>query len=364
MSVDPKSVWYLARDGSIVWQGTASELQSIIEQGDVEGNEAAWSDGLSAWVPVSSHPKCAWIRDAVADNDERTGLHTEYSNPQGTAALNLPTYVEETNTPFAGDPPGRERSDKGGRRATDQPGASGRSGRRPQDRRVIGTVGLPVGLLAGVAIGLGAAYLLWHEIEGRLPKSPPAPATELARDASSEPQVADAGQPEKPPVIKPTQAGEKILLPPAAPTTAVPTTAAPTTAVPTTAAPATPEPATDAGKVTPTNSVVRIVKRKPRSSVTMPTDSADRNQEIQRSMKVRKAIWDACILRAQRDYPALIGRLLFTISVTKQGTINGVTGPAGNAGAQYAAACLLGEFSNLSFPPGRAAQVKFAYKTP
>jgi hypothetical protein len=81
-------------------------------------------------------------------------------------------------------------------------------------------------------------------------------------------------------------------------------------------------------------------------------------------MQVRRAIWDACIRRAQRDYPALTGRLIFSISVTKEGAINGVTGPSGNVGAQYAAGCLLGEFSNLTFPPGRAAQVKFPYTTP
>ena len=81
-------------------------------------------------------------------------------------------------------------------------------------------------------------------------------------------------------------------------------------------------------------------------------------------MNVRKGIWEACIRRAQKDYPALTGRLIFSISVTKEGTINGVSGPPGNQGAQYAAACLLGEFDNLTFPPGRAAQIRFPYTTP
>jgi hypothetical protein len=112
---------------------------------------------------------------------------------------------------------------------------------------------------------------------------------------------------------------------------------------------------------------VRIVRKidagAPKSTVRVPSGSLDRDQEIKRSMKVRRGIWDACIRRAQRDFPALTGRIVFTVSVNKSGRISGVTGPTGNAGAQYAAGCLLGEFSKLTFPPGRAAQIEIPFTT-
>ncbi len=379
MSVDPNSIWYLARDGAIIWQGSASAMRSVIANGEIRGNEAAWSEGFDAWVSVATHEHCAWIRQAVAEHDELTGLHTEFSTPEGTAALNLPNDIDEGESPFAGPRPGRQRRTKGGRRATDHPGASGKAGRRGSDRRVISLVGLPVGLLAGIAIGLGGAYLAWTQIgppqavqpsptqirpskdASVMPTRPTTPASDIEQPAAN-PVLTDATPTakNKPKTVTAKDTGVKATTkkPNDQPQRAVPAQE------PTTAPKGSSPIRRDTGIKAAQPSSVRIIKKKTAAGVQMPSDSQNREAEIQRSMKVRKGIWDACIRRAQRDYPALVGRLVFTISVTAQGTINGVTGPAGNAGAQYAAGCLLGEFSNLTYPPGRPAQVRFPYTTP
>ena len=377
MSVDLTSVWYIARNGEIVWQGTAEHLRAWVASGGIQGNEAAWTEGFVAWVPVSSHERTLWIREAVTQRDEFTGEQTEFSNPEGTEALNLPTFIEEGDSPFAGDRPGRERRGEKRRRAIDHEGHDGGRGR---DRRVVSSVGLPVGVLAGIAMGLGAAYLLWTQLAE---PEQQASAAAVAPPPSHAPsvQVADSGAP----VIHSDTSADQpdVKASPQNPPKAQPS-----------ARTGTPNKASTKGATEPRESVVeaqqpvaktdqpkasiaeskvqaemqtpkviRIVKKKTNSGIELPADSANRVEEIRRSMKVRRAIWDACIQRAQRDYPALVGRLTFSISVTKDGKINGVTGPSGNAGAQYAAGCLLGEFSSLTFPPGRAAQVKFPYTT-
>lgn len=360
MPVDLTSVWYIARNGEIVWQGTAEHLRAWVASGGIQGNEAAWTEGFVAWVPVSSHERTLWIREAVAQRDEFTGEQTEFSNPEGTEALNLPTFIEEGDSPFAGDRPGRER--RGG------------------DRGVISSVGLPVGVLAGIVIGLGAAYLLWTQLADPA-QGTSAAALRLPPAAAPPVQVADSGaliaqsdtgahqsdvkaSPQIAPKATPAaQAGtdRKASTNDAAePSKAAAVETQPVTKPAETKEPVT-EPKVQADKKAP--KVIRIVKKKKSRGIELPADSANRVEEIKRSMNVRRAIWDACIRRAQRDYPALVGRLTFSISVTKDGQINGVTGPSGNAGAQYAAGCLLGEFSNLTFPPGRAAQVKFPYTT-
>jgi hypothetical protein len=364
----------------MVWQGTAEHLRAWVASGGIQGNEAAWTEGFIAWVPVSSHERTLWIREAVAQRDEFTGEQTEFSNPEGTEALNLPTFIEEGDSPFAGDRPGRERRGERRRRATDHQEHDGRSGRRDGDRRVISSVGLPVGVLAGIVIGLGAAYLLWTQLadpaQGASPAAvtpPPAPAPPV--------QVADSGAPivqsdtgahqsdvKASPQIAPkaTSEAQAGTVSKASPKGAVEPSKAAAVEIQPVAKPVetkepVAEPKVQADKKAP--KVIRIVKKKKSQGIELPADSANRVEEIKRSMNVRRAIWDACIRRAQRDYPALVGRLTFSISVTKGGKINGVTGPSGNAGAQYAAGCLLGEFSNLTFPPGRAAQVKFPYTT-
>ena len=358
MSVDPASVWYIARNGEIVWQGTANELLNWVETGGIQGSEAAWSEGFPAWVPVHLDPKTYWIRQAVAHRDERTGEPTEFSNPEGTEALHLPSVAEEGDSPFAGPRPSRNQVQSQAKR----------------------TAGLPLGLVAGVLIGIGVATSLWSN------EHPPTSATTKRSQGVGESSKANLST--ATPVSKPRKAAtptaptddegqtDAAAVEPSEPKSTTKTRKrlpAPEASVlienkvksestsSTTTNP--PKQKGVAPTVNTTHQAIRIIQKK-KTSVKLPQDSANRAEEIQRSMKVRKGVWDACIRRAQKDYPALVGRLVFTISVTKDGVINGVAGPRGNQGAQYAAACLLGEFDNLTFPPGRAAQVQFPYTTP
>ena len=362
MSVDPASVWYIARNGEIVWQGTANQLLNWIETGAIEGNEAAWSEGFTAWVSVHLDPKTQWIRAAVAQHDERTGEPTEFSNPEGTEALQLPIVAEEGESPFAGPRPQRNQA----------------------QTRAKGSLGLPLGLIAGIGIGLAAAYGLLINNENAASTSsipanqassslgqtqqaasdqakkkivaPSATADQDTHDAGA--QIHEQTTQRTPPKASSTQATKTLSAKPQSPNrTPVKSTVRAEQKSNTTGQ----KPPTT--KNNASTQVVRIIQKK-KTGVQLPQDSANRNEEIKRSMKVRKGIWDACVRRAQKDYPALVGRLIFSISVTKEGKINGVAGPQGNQGAQYAAACLLGEFDNLTFPPGRAAQVQFPYTTP
>jgi hypothetical protein len=354
MNVDPNSIWYIARDGENVWQGSASDMLLYIAAGEMQGSEAAWTDGFAAWLPVRSAEETGWIRDAVSEYDERSGEHTEFSNPS-IQALHLPGGVDEGDSPFAGPRPRREQA----RRAKVEP------------QRSIST---PMRALTGLVIVAGLAFLAFgprRALQAKFsPDPPPAPAiTAPVAPSAERPTPADAGE-----VIVDAQLGKKAVketnVKPVAVAEPIVTAEPVAVAEPIVAAEpvaaAQPKPATEPVlKANAAKQIVRIVQKKAgKATVAMPDISADRDSEIKHSMTARRGVWDACVRRAQRDYPGLTGRLSFIISVTKDGNINGVTGPTGNAGAQYAAGCLLGEFSSLRFPPGAAAQVRFAYVTP
>ena len=290
----------------------------------------------------------------------------QFSNPEGTAALNLPALAEEGDSPFAGVRPQR-RADE----AAQQPGKGASRGG-------------PLKLLLGVAVVAGLAYIGLQSVPANEPSPTTQPAQSVNEAPAEEPKEASptAGDPGTAPrdaskdpskstkkaaaearatVQKPAKEPETGPQGKSATKPNADKPAAPKAPVVRSVAPAQPK-AKGQG--------LRIIRRVGKSDVTsnptgvvMPGGSADRAEEIKRSMRVRRGIWDACIRRAQRDYPALVGKLVFTLSVSKAGTINGVTGPRGNAGAQYAAACLLGEFNTLKFPPGDAAQVQFPYVT-
>ncbi|MEE2836100.1 MAG: hypothetical protein VYB65_08805 [Myxococcota bacterium] len=374
MAVDLTSVWYIARDGAIVWQGTAEQLLAWIDAGEIQGSEAAWTEGFDAWLPVSTSEQTAWIRDAVALHDDMTGELTEYSNPEGTAALRIPRLIDEGDSPFAGEQPRRSRQ-------------------RAQRARPSVSIGLIIGI--GIGVAVASTWSLW---QGSAP-SPSAPSAPSAapKHTSAPPQAqkADAGAVTQESAA--SDAGKQAraqrperdsgsLRPSASRAAAAPSTAPrasaktvrdtgaradagePEAVKASTADAGTPSPAPAAKApatppAQPAKQVIRIIQKN-KTGVALPQDSLNRADEIKRSMKVRKGVWDACIRRAQNDYPALVGRITFSISVTKEGRINGVTGPAGNRGAQYAAGCLLGEFESLKFPPGRAATVGFPYTTP
>ena len=169
MAVDLTSVWYIARDGAIVWQGTAEQLLAWIDAGEIQGSEAAWTEGFDAWLPVSTSEQTAWIRDAVALHDDMTGELTEYSNPEGTAALRIPRLIDEGDSPFAGEQPRRSRQ-------------------RAQRARPSVSIGLIIGI--GIGVAVASTWSLW---QGSAP-SPSAPSA-APKHSSAPPQAqkADAG---------------------------------------------------------------------------------------------------------------------------------------------------------------------------
>ena len=81
-------------------------------------------------------------------------------------------------------------------------------------------------------------------------------------------------------------------------------------------------------------------------------------------MNGRMARWRACVRAAQDQYPALRGRIRFVVSVDPTGRVNGVSGPQGNKGAQYAAGCMLGELRHLNFAGGDPLRVPVSVTAP
>ena len=86
MAVDLTSVWYIVKTARIVWQGTAEQLLAWIDAGEIQGSEAAWTEGFDAWFPVSTSEQMFGFEMPSRQHDDMTGELTEYSNPEGTAA--------------------------------------------------------------------------------------------------------------------------------------------------------------------------------------------------------------------------------------------------------------------------------------
>jgi hypothetical protein len=368
---DLAAAWYLARDGKIVWQGTRAELEvAIAKEGVLSGDEAAWSGGMDAWEPIRDGPSIEWIRDAQERRDQRTGVSLEYSMPSGTQSLALPdSAILEVRALR----PRREReavafADR--REDTDKP--RGAPSRRwdddfevPQKRRLLPAV------LVGLAIGGVVAFLvvvkpelLGLEVVHSVPANPPATRTTspaAAPTTATPPAAADAGTA---PLANPPEAQPAADSPVTEPSIPAPkaTTSSPPANIRNTDVDTPPRRSPDPRPSAGPAAGIRIMRTaKPAvGALAAPLETGtleQRQAEIQRSMNGRMPRWQACVRTAQEQYPALRGRILFTVSVDATGRVNGVSGAQGNKGAQFAAGCMLGELKRLKFAAGDAVRV-------
>ena len=355
---EPQQIWYLAREGSIVLQGSREELARAARGGFLRGDEACWTEGMAGWESVGESQRATWLREASKVHEEMTGTLLQFKAPEGTDELEIPkepAWARGASEKAKQPSPDRRRSNQG-RRSTDKPQRMGLS--------------LVIGVLSGAAIAVLVIFLTSEPPPAppAMPLSPPAsssaePAPSINEQTPSS-AVLDAGVKAKDdkaskPVDRPIPKAKKKNKPVESQRPAKSKNAKPSEK----------EPVIHRNKVssTPDKETLKTAKSaldRVQTEVDSPVQSANREEELKRSLATRQAKFVSCLNSAKIAKPGLRGEVTFVISVSSTGQLTGVHSASGRPGAEYAAACLLGELQALRFPEGEASQVRIKAVVP
>lgn len=352
-------IWYLARDGNIVLQGSRADLAKAARGGFLRGDEAAWTEGMMGWEAVGDSRTCAWLREAGKVHEDMTGTLLQYRSPEGTDELEIPREPAwAQQSPSEGKPAKERRSqDQRGRRKSDHPVR-----RRPA--MLLGTL---IGVVTALALiqflprinaepATGAEQGTAAVPNMPSPTADPATTAALRPDSGLHKGAADTG-------MKPRPKGETTREP--ATTIQRASETKPSTDS-TTAKPRIVQQGNASGAKDLAREALEsaAAERQDDAGTRTPVRSANREAELRRSLATRSAKFTHCLRSAKIAKPGLRGKVTFVISVSSAGSVTGVRSASGRPGPEYAAACLLGELENLKFPPGAGIQVRIKAAVP